>query len=409
MKDLPALRISAAALLLQVGLQFGVGLLLSRWYAPTLLEAHASVQALRDDAAGRVLVNLHYWGSALLIVHAFVHVSGMILHGLYAREHRWQWLSAVAALLCILGFQISGNLLPMDRHDVQTAVIEAGVASSVPGVGSSVSEAILAGPEFGQSTLDAWSIVHRWLLPGLLLVVCAVLWASTLRGPRFRLSPALLFLLPPIILAVALDAPAGSPATEADFTSYDARVGWYVWPMHGALNAFQRLGPGLGWIGAALIPGLFVGFLFALPWMAHRFARPLVTWIYLSFVAAFGFLALVFGGLPAPITGNQDPPAQAVGSGNVPLSDAGTAQHGRELFNSLPCSGCHGDDARGGAVKLNLAQVRQRHRSFESLMKFIQDPRSVRPGSTMPAFPQLGEEERRALAEFLFRQGELER
>ena len=64
-----------------------------------------------------------------------------------------------------LGLLVTGNLLPYDRHGVQTAVTEVGIASRVPFFGPVIADMMLGGPKFSASTLATWYGMHRWWIP----------------------------------------------------------------------------------------------------------------------------------------------------------------------------------------------------------------------------------------------------
>ncbi len=77
----------------------------------------------------------------------------------------------------------------------------------------------------------------------------------------------------PLVAAALLSflgTPTGTAATVDDFDGYQALASWYTWPLHGSLRAFQTISPSLGWIGAMVVPGLFIGFLAILPLLARK-------------------------------------------------------------------------------------------------------------------------------------------
>jgi cytochrome c2 len=76
---------------------------------------------------------------------------------------------------------------------------------------------------------------------------------------------------------------------------------------------------------------------------------------------------------------------------------------GRELISALGCKGCHQFDGSGGKLGPNLDEVGQRL-DEEALRKVITDPKSVNPGTMMPAYDHLKSEEIDALVEFLSNQ-----
>jgi quinol-cytochrome oxidoreductase complex cytochrome b subunit len=394
---------SAAAIVVQFVLQFACGLYLARAYIPRADMAHQTMERIMGAQPHAFIAGLHYWGSAVLILHCLAHVALCLWKGVYRPPNHMAWYGALLFLVSALLFQVTGNLLPFDRHGVQTAVVESGIASSVPVVGPMSSRMMLQGPAFSEQTLTAWYLVHRWILP-LLLIVAAFM---ALSGRRASANKALMWapVLIAVVLALLIRAPLGSAATPADFESYGAMPGWYVLPMHGALRAFSSISSGLGWIGSALLPGMFGAFLFALPWLSKRMTASAVQIAFAGFVGVFLILALGFGGRFAPLTGTRDPAAAPIAKVKKPVQpktvDTALFQRGQQLFNSVGCSNCHGQDGKKPSGGPNLAKVDQRQPDPAWYVRFIKDPKSVKPGSTMPPFPGLSQNELRALAEFL--------
>lgn len=398
---------SATGLFVLVGLQIVAGIVLGLSYRPTLEDAHASVEALRAGGFGRVLVAFHYWGSAVLTVHAFLHLAAMLWLGWYRPPNQWRWIGTVTLFLTALLFHITGNLLPLDQHDVRTVVVELGIAGQVPIVGPGVAEVLRQGTEFGQPTLSGWYFAHRWLLPILLVVGTFGSFVShfRLRDSEVRPLWAVLPATVAALVALFLPGPSGSAAKAVDFASFDAVPSFYTLPLHGSLTLFAKISPSLGWIGAVLLPTLFAGFLLSLPW-ASRVLTPLVIrTVFVVHVGFFAVASLLAGSAIAPLSGSQDRMAAEPAAPTAslpPAVDAALAARGRTLFNDNACSGCHGEDGleAGGGPKLDRFWTKGRDREWT--IRFIEEPEKMKPGSTMPGFKgELKPEELKAIAEFL--------
>jgi quinol-cytochrome oxidoreductase complex cytochrome b subunit len=373
------------------------GALLSLWYTPTAEGAYASVRGMGDFRS--VVRGFHYWASGLLIAGSFVALVWFLWRKQFAREHALAWYAVVLLFACSMLFQISGNLLPFDRHGVQTAVIEAGHARSTPLRGDLVAETILAGPSFSGATLARWHFAH--IAFTLVALMAGVLfWKAKKERPLRSLAAAPLVVA--IVLALAIAAPLGMQATAADYGSYEAQVSWYTWPLHGGLNLFSRVGTGLGWIGSMAIPTLFLGFLLLAPWLERRVSGSVIRAVAGVFVLFFACAAVFFGGTPAPLVGNRDPKQHAaVQVANKP-ADPVLVAAGRKFFNENACMGCHGKDGANGNEGPDLRGVaKERGSDPKWYMDFIAHPEKVKPNTTMPGFPELSEKELRALAEFL--------
>lgn len=383
-------------------LQVALGVFLAFRYSPTLEGAAGAVAELRASDWSRILLGFHYWGSAILLVGSFFLLLALALDGRFDPVRKRIWYGAVLVLLATLGLQITGNLLPLDAHDVQTAGIEADIAARVPVVGQTLSEAILQGPSFGQGTLEAWYFAHKWVLAPL-LVIGAFLLGSGVEKRKWTPYAAWLPLGATVLLALLLPSPHGEAATPLDYGLRAAQPAWYVIPLHAALRAFDAVSPGWGWLGATLIPGLFVLYLALAPLLATRFKRVGSRLMILGWIAMFGVLTGFFGSPPAPVYGVQTVRSDRMEPNLDPAEpiDRDLAAKGRELFNSLACKNCHGRDGAEPKGAPDLSPVHERYPNPEWYMRFIRDSKSVRSGSTMPSFPRLSNDELRQLAEFL--------
>ena len=391
----PFLCASALALYLHFALQLVAGALLATVYRATPEAAHATTATLHTGA-WRVLQAFHYWGSSVLIVQSALHLAAVTWAGWYRGPQVRAYLAALALAALSLGFQLSGNALPWDRHGVQTAAVEGAIAARVPLVGPSASRVVLGGEEVGPRTLATWWSAHRLLLP--LLSVGALALGAALprrKGAKWPLAlPAGLALG----LALAIASPFGSAATPADYGRFDAKPSWYTAPMHGLLVWGDRLVPGGGWVGAALVPGLFALALLALPFLKKGGRAVLLAFGGLGAVAA-----VTGGGTFAPLIGTRDPRDATSGPAvaQKDAQDRPLAARGRTLFGAEGCEGCHGKDGLKGVGGPSLKDVDREHPDADYYVRYVKNPQSVQRGSTMPAYPNLTTQELRAIAEFL--------
>jgi quinol-cytochrome oxidoreductase complex cytochrome b subunit/cytochrome c2 len=381
-----------------------VGYYLNTGYRAPPEAAREWIEHVRSDPVKSVFQNLHYWASAWIIGHAFLHVAFLLLSGAYARTARAPWMGALLIFASGFALQVTGNLLPFDRHDVQTAVIEGSVASRVPVAGESAAAFMLAGDRFGQQTLEAWHRYHLWLLVpiGLGALLCLFGWGK--ERVKARAASVVMGLLPLLAvgaLSVLVSSPSGESATVSDYAAFDARPSWYTWPLHGALNMFNALSEGLGWLGTVLLPGLLGLLLLLAPWVGEKRDK-LVRTLFVLLLLPFGLAAAFYGGSPAPVTGEQDLPGDAGtrASSSIPIDDQKAAA-GQELASSF-CTPCHGEKLTGTVAAPSLMDVYKRHADAGWYIGFLKDPGNYKPGTTMPSFKnRLSEDQLAQLAEFL--------
>lgn len=85
----------------------------------------------------------------------------------------------------------------------------------------------------------------------------------------------------------------------------------------------------------------------------------------------------------------------------VPKSQSDLINYGRELYRQEGCMGCHELDGEGGKVGPGLSLEGTRGRSDKWLVGHFKDPGAYTPGSIMPSFNQLTDDQLDALTVFL--------
>ncbi len=75
---------------------------------------------------------------------------------------------------------------------------------------------------------------------------------------------------------------------------------------------------------------------------------------------------------------------------------------GADLFGTVGCLNCHtyGNQGAPGPGP-NLSAIGEAGRGEEYWVEWIRDPQSLKPGTTMPGFPNLTDEQLHQLAAFL--------
>lgn len=376
----------------------------SRLYAKEIFRPQIGAGPGEGSALWEFAAAAHYWGSAVSIVWAAVLLVWLFLGGLEP-PRRAIWLPALAAFLLSLGSQIAGNVLPMDRHDVQTLNVEAAIAGRAPLAGEAVHRFMLAGDRFSDATAQRWHAIALGLGIAFVAACCWLYWTLRRSKPtRAGRADRLLTLIPLALaagLALALPRATGELFGPEDATAQTAAPSWYVLPLHSLLRAFGSIRPDLGWIGALAMPGLAVVALAFAPVWSRRWAYSARLNATMGACAALALLMGLWGSPPAPLSGPQPVETSVPGSvGSAGPIDSRLAQQGEESFDQN-CAGCHGRGGRGAPGAPALNSIHRRIQDPAWYMRFIRDPRSVRAGSTMPAFPGLKDEELRALAEWL--------
>jgi ubiquinol-cytochrome c reductase cytochrome b subunit len=392
---------------LLVACQFITGIGLSMYYVPSPALAYDSVRFITTSLPlGSLLRGLHFWGASFLVVAAVVHMLRVFLFGSYKAPREVTWISGVLLLLLILGFALSGYLLPWDQRAYWATTVTINVARSTPLVGEQIASVMRGGADLGALTLGRWFAAHVILLPIALVTLIAAHIALMRRhgisgplrpapGPGREFFPwhvvkdtimmaavfASLF-----TLAVRAPAPLDAIANPAD-ASYIPRPEWYFLSLFQLLKYFP--GP-LEPVATMVIPALVIGFLLLLPFVdrggdRHPFGRSRRG-------VSMTFIALGAGVVALTTLGLRDTPADSTEWGLVPLAGASFA-HGAS------CQACH----IAGRPAPALANIRLT-RDEEWLMSHFADPIVIAPGVREAPKPLLSRFQAQAVVAFLRRQ-----
>jgi menaquinol-cytochrome c reductase cytochrome b/c subunit len=185
-------------------------------------------------------------------------------------------------------------------------------------------------------------------------------------------------------------------------TSFVPRPDWYFYFLFYLLRIFKW--PDTVVLGTVGIPTIALVLLYALPFIDRRRERRLLRRpVALVAVAltAVSMGALTYKGATA------EEASEATGSVpvwielyNIPEGDA---QEGAEIFAVSGCLNCHtyGDEGSPNLGAPDLTEEGTRNRGVQWQIDHLECPSCITPGSQMPPFEDLGEENLRKLAAFL--------
>lgn len=374
--------VTGSVVLFLIGVQLATGVILTMFYVPAPDHAYDSVRFIMDRLPfGRILRGLHFFGASFIVVAAVVHMMRVVALGSYKKPREATWLTGVVLLLLILGFALSGYLLPWDQKAYWATTVTINVARSGP-LGEFVAGVLRGGSGLGALTLLRWYSAHVFLLPAcLVLFVVAHVYlmrrhgisgpVEPVSGPARPFFPyhalkdtvvvALVFALL-IGLAATIPAPLDAVADPTDAT-YVPRPEWYFLSLFQLLKYFP--GP-LEPVATVGVPGLVVTFLVLLPFLGRHAKRrirdrPIVT-------GAFMLIGLGVTGLT--VMGLRDTPGHSVSEGWSPLAVAGS-----EFVRDDRCVTCH----RSGGAAAEIVKLPMQ-RDPEWLLAHVRDPEVLVPG-----------------------------
>jgi ubiquinol-cytochrome c reductase cytochrome b subunit len=352
---------------------------------------------------GWVVRALHFFGASFIVVAAVIHMLRVVLFGSYKKPREVTWMTGVILLLIILGFALTGYLLPWDQKAYWATTVTINVARSAPFFGEPTAALMRGGVELGALTLLRWYAAHVFLLPASLIafVVAHVylMRRHGISGPvvaqpgqpkafypyhalKDTVAMAVVFALL-LTFALTVKVPLDAIADPSDAT-YVPRPEWYFLSLFQLLKYFP--GP-LEPVATIVIPGLVVGGLLLLPFLDRRADRHLRK---RPFVAA-GFVALGAGVFALTYLGLKDSPAHADPDHWGPLALAG-----REIAEDERCQTCH---RIGGAA--NPIATTRLSRDREWLLAHIADPELIAPGTRKPPPGNMREAQARSIVAYL--------
>ena len=390
-----------SALLLLLAAQAATGVVLALYYVPAPDHAWDSVRFIVDRVTfGRVVRNLHFFGASFVVVAAGAHLLRSFVFGAYKAPRELTWTTGVLLLLVIMGFALTGYLLPWDQRAYWATVVTLNIARSAPLLGELAAQVMRGGQELGALTLSRWFAAHVILLPGALAGLVGLHLVLMRRhrvsgpitpsdGPEPAFYPdhaakdatvAGLVFAVLLTFAVVGNAPL-EPVADPSDASYAPRPEWYFLWLFQLLKYF----PGrLEVLGAHGVPALLVGLLLLLPFLDRRperrpWRRPVAMTAALAVVLLVGSLTVLgLRDVPPADVETRVWGAQAIGGAEIASRDA--------------CVRCHRDG--GAAPAFDTMRVRRDAGWIEA---HAADPEAIAPGARTPP-PGLSLQERRAVA-----------
>ena len=182
--------VTGSILLMLLSVQLITGVVLAMYYVPSPEHAYDSIRYIMERVTfGRVLRGLHFFGASFIVVAAVIHMLRVVALGSYKKPREVTWITGVVLLLVILGFALSGYLLPWDQKAYWATTVTINIARSGP-MGEYVAGLMRGGDALGSLTLLRWYAAHVFLLPASLIVfVVAHLFLMRRHGISGALKP----------------------------------------------------------------------------------------------------------------------------------------------------------------------------------------------------------------------------
>ncbi len=152
--------------------QILTGILLSLVYVPSAAEAYQSLLHLNfNQPLGWFIRGIHYWGSNLMVLIMFLHMTQVFLWGAFKYPRELTWLSGCVLMFLVLGMAFSGQVLRFDTDSYWGVGIGAAVFGRIPVSAIALVNLLLGGPIIGNESLTRFFALHVFVLPGGILAL----------------------------------------------------------------------------------------------------------------------------------------------------------------------------------------------------------------------------------------------
>ena len=386
-----------SALALTFAMQIVTGILLALFYSPSTTSAWGSIHYIQHDVPfGWFVRGLHHYGSSAMVVLVVFHMFQTFIYRAYAPPREINWWSGLLLLAVVLGFSVTGYLLPWDQKGFWATRVVTSIAGALPLIGNWVKTTIQGGNDMGNLTLTRFFGFHVFLLPGLLglfLVIHVALFRRhgvTVRGgrkadeverktepfwPRQVTFDVVFFaFIVAILAAITLVRGGASLEAPADPASgYPGRPEWYFLWLFELLKLVPGSFEGVAIMGLVVIMAVFLALLPLVdrrPDATPRSRRPhfVIAGAIAAVLLALTVIPIVEdvtdAGLATQMAGFDRDAQRAFqlaekgippgGAGDLYLNDP--LERGKRLF-AANCQQCHKAGAKGGDSAPDLTGI----------------------------------------------------
>jgi ubiquinol-cytochrome c reductase cytochrome b subunit len=311
--------ISGSMLVFAFSTQLITGIFLWMCYSPGSQSAWESVYYIQNEMQGGWLLRgIHHFMAQAMVVLLPIHLLQVVIAKAYVAPREINYWLGLILMLITLGLGLTGYLLPWDQKGYWATKVATNLMSLAP-LGAYQQKLVVGGSEYGNLTLTRFFALHAGVLPLLLMFFLGLHLAMFRKHgitahpsptrpddyfwPKqvFKDAVGCLVLLVIVLLAtvhwdiggaLTMNLPAehrgaelGAPADPSQ--PYDsARPEWYFLFLFQLLKKFKD-----EFVGAIVVPGLLVLFLFAMPLIGRvKFGHAINLVVLLALVIGAGWL-----------------------------------------------------------------------------------------------------------------------
>ena len=283
-----------SALVIVFIFQIVSGVILATCYSASATDAWGSVYYIQHKVAGGWFIRgMHNIGSSAMIILAVLHMTQTLIFGAYRKPRELNWISGVFMLFIVLGFGLTGYLLPWDQKGYWATQVATSIMGLSPGIGDFLKGVVQGGNDYGNLTLTRFYSYHVFFLPAGLMTFMAIHiylfrrhgvtphWKpdeSELKKKTQPFWPDQIFkdVIVAVIVFISMvlvvwyrdGAELQSPADPS--SNYIARPEWYFLFLFQLLKYFEGE---MEVVGAIIIPSIVAAVIVALPFIDRSKSR----------------------------------------------------------------------------------------------------------------------------------------
>jgi quinol-cytochrome oxidoreductase complex cytochrome b subunit len=274
-------------LALTFGMQGATGMFMLLYYVPTPAQAYSSTTYIINSVPlGQLVETLHLYTAYAMILLAFLHLARNYFGSAHKENRILMWLAGIILGVTVLGFGVTGYLLPWTVISKSATDVAIGFVNFFPAAIANLAKFVLVGSGSDASEITTFLHMHTVILPAILLVFLALkVYMYEVHGPAYvpafgkpkkgKIYPwfpkiflyAVILFSTYIAILVAVSSlvplvlpPAFSPETAGQ---YVVQPDWYLLWVYQILKIQAFEGPEAIYAIAALV--VFMLLLFLLP------------------------------------------------------------------------------------------------------------------------------------------------
>ncbi len=306
-------------------MQGATGMFMLLYYVPTPTQAYTStIYIINSVPLGQLVETLHLYTAYAMILLAFLHLARNYFGSAHKENRILMWFAGIILGVTVLGFGVTGYLLPWTVISKSATDVAIGFVSFFPATIANLAKFVLVGSGSDASEITNFLHIHTVILPAVLLVFLALkvymyevhgpayvpAFGKPKRGkiypwfPKIFLYAVILFsIYIATLLAVSSLVPLVLPPPFSSQTAgqYVVQPDWYLLWVYQILKIQAFEGPeAIYAIGAVTV---FIILLFLLPFYDRSRRRDLSqrpVFVSIGAIIAVEFVALTIWGYLTP-------------------------------------------------------------------------------------------------------------